>query len=50
MHPKGNGIVINDKEKEILNDDEPKCDKITDSGSNNKRKDVKKKRCITKII
>jgi hypothetical protein len=30
--------VINDKEKEILNVDEPKGDKITDSGSNNKRR------------
>jgi hypothetical protein len=30
--------VINDKEKEILNVDKPKGDKITDSGSNNKRR------------
>jgi hypothetical protein len=50
MDPKGKGIVINDKEKEILNVDEPKGDKITYSGSNNKRKDGKKKRCIKKII
>jgi hypothetical protein len=32
MNPKGKGIVINDKEKEILNVDEPKGDKITDLG------------------
>jgi hypothetical protein len=49
MDPKGKEIVINDKE-EILNVYEPKGDKITDSGSNNKRKDGKKKRCIKKII
>jgi hypothetical protein len=42
--------VINDKEKETLKIDEPKGDKPTDSGSNNKRKDGKKKRCIKKII
>jgi hypothetical protein len=39
MDPKGKGIVINDKEKETINIDEPKGDKPTDSGSNNKRKD-----------
>jgi hypothetical protein len=50
MDPKGKGIVINDNEKEILNVNEPKGDKITDSGSNNKRNDGKKKRCIKKII
>ena len=44
MDPKGKGIVINDKEKEVLNVDEPKDDKFTNSGSNNKRKDRKKKR------
>jgi hypothetical protein len=42
--------MINDKEKEILNVDEPKGDKITYSGLNNKRKDEKKKRRIKKII
>jgi hypothetical protein len=42
--------VINDKDKEILNIDEPKSEKITDSGSNNKMKEGKKKRCIKKII
>jgi hypothetical protein len=50
MDPKGEGIMINDKEKEILNIDEPKGDKITDLGLNNKRKNGKKKRCIKKII
>jgi hypothetical protein len=50
IDPKGKGIVINDKEKEILNVEEPKGDKITNSGTNNKRKDGKKKRCINKII
>jgi hypothetical protein len=43
--------VINDKakEKETLYVDEPKGDKPIDSGSNNKRKDGKK-RCIKKTI
>ena len=50
MDPKGKGIVINDNEKEIPNINEPNGDKITDSGSNNKRKDGKNKRCIKKII
>jgi hypothetical protein len=50
MDAKGKGMVINDKEKETLYVDEPKGDKPTDSGSNNKRKDGKKKRCIKKII
>jgi hypothetical protein len=50
MDPKGKGIVINDKEKETLNTDEPKGDKITDLGLNNKRKDRKKKRRIKKVI
>jgi hypothetical protein len=52
MDAKGKGMVINDKEKEkekeTLYLDEPKGDK-SDSGSNNKRKDGKK-RCIKKII
>ena len=43
MDPKGKGIVINDKEKETLNINEPKGDKPTNSGSNNKKKDEKKK-------
>jgi hypothetical protein len=50
MDPKGNVMVINDKEKETLYVDEPKGDKLTYSGSNNKRKDGKKKRRIKKII
>ena len=49
MDLKVKGIMINDKEKEILNVEEPKGDKITNSGSNNKRKDEKKRR-IKKII
>jgi hypothetical protein len=52
MDPKEKGIVINDKEKEkdTLYVDKPKGDKPTNLGSNNKRKDGKKKRCINKII
>jgi hypothetical protein len=49
MDPKGNGIVINDKEKESFIN-EPKDDKPTDSGSSHKKKDEKKKRCIKKIV
>jgi hypothetical protein len=49
MDPKGNGMVINDKEKETLYVDEPKGDKPTDSGSSHKTRDGKKKRHI-KII
>jgi hypothetical protein len=49
MDPKGKGIVINDKE-DTLNINEPKGDKPTDSGSNNKRKDGKKKKRIKEII
>jgi hypothetical protein len=49
MDPKGKGMVINDKKKENLYVDEPKGDKPTDSGSNNK-KYGKKKRRIKKII
>jgi hypothetical protein len=49
MDPKGNRMVINDKEKEpFLN--EPKDDKPTDSGSSHKKKDEKKKRRIKKIV
>jgi hypothetical protein len=50
MDPKGKGIVINDKEKETFNNNEPKGDKPIDLGSNNKMKDGKKKRRIKKII
>jgi hypothetical protein len=49
MDPKGDGMVIDDKEKEsFLN--EPKDDKPTDSGSSHKKKDGKKKRRIKKIV
>jgi hypothetical protein len=50
MDPKGKGMLFNDKEKETLYVDEPKGDKPTDSGSNNKRNDGKNKRRIKKII
>jgi hypothetical protein len=43
-------MMINNKEKEPLYVDEPKGDKPTDSGSNNKKKDGKKKRHIKKIV
>jgi hypothetical protein len=46
---KGKGIVIDDNEKEIVDNNEPKGEPI-DSSSNNKRKDGKKKRCIKKIV
>jgi hypothetical protein len=49
MDPKGKGIVIDDKEKETINNNEPKGVKPIDSGSNNK-KDGKKKGCIKKIV
>jgi hypothetical protein len=49
MDPKFKEIVIDDKEKETLNNNEPKGDKPNDLGSNNKRKDGKKTR-IKKII
>jgi hypothetical protein len=42
MDPEGKEIVINDKEKETLNNNEPKGDKPIDSVSNNKRKEGKK--------
>jgi hypothetical protein len=48
MHPKGMGMVVNDKEESIFN--EPRDDKPTDSGSSHKKKDGKKKRCIKKIV
>jgi hypothetical protein len=43
MDPNGKGIVIDDKEKETINNNEPKGDKPIDSGSNNKMKDEKKR-------
>jgi hypothetical protein len=42
--------VIDDKEKEIVNNNEPKGDKSIDSRSNNKNKDGKKKRRFKKIV
>jgi hypothetical protein len=41
--------VIDDKEKEIVNNNEPKGDKSIDSRSNNKNKDGKKRR-FKKIV
>jgi hypothetical protein len=49
MGPKSNGIVIDDKEKETINNNEPKEHKPIDLGSNNK-KDRTKNRCIKKIV
>jgi hypothetical protein len=48
MDPKGKGIVVNDKEESLFN--EPRDDKLTDSGSSHKKRDGKKKRRIKKII
>jgi hypothetical protein len=49
MDPKGKGMVINGKEKESLFN-EPRDDKPTNSGSNDKKRDGKNKRRIKKII
>jgi hypothetical protein len=49
MDPKGKGMVVNDKEKESIFN-EPRDDKLTDSGSSHKKKDEKKKRRINKVI
>jgi hypothetical protein len=49
MDPKGKGMVINKKKKESLFN-EPREDKLTDSGSSHMKKDGKKKRRIKKII
>jgi hypothetical protein len=49
MDPKGKRMVVNDKEKESLFN-EPRDDKLTDSGSSHKKRDGKKKRRIKKII
>jgi hypothetical protein len=49
MDPKGKGMVVNDKEKEfVLN--EQRDDKPTDLGSSQKKREGKKKRHIKKII
>jgi hypothetical protein len=50
MDPKGKGIVIDDKEKETINNNESKGDKLINSSSNNKKKEGKKKRHIKKIV
>jgi hypothetical protein len=47
MDPKGKGIVIDDKE-ETVNNNEAKGDKAIESGLNNKKDE--KKRCIMKIV
>jgi hypothetical protein len=49
MHPKGKGMVVNDKEKESLFN-EPRDDKRRGSGFIHKKRDGKKKRRIKKII
>jgi hypothetical protein len=49
MDPKGNGMVVNDKEKDSIFN-EPRDDKPTDSGSSHKKKDGKKKMRIKKIV
>jgi hypothetical protein len=45
MDPKGKGIVIDDKE-ETINNNESKGDKPIDLGSNNKKKD--RRRCASR--
>jgi hypothetical protein len=49
MDPKGNGMVVNDNEKESIFN-EPRDDKVNDSGSSQKKKDGKKKRRIRKVV
>ena len=48
MDPKGKGMVVNDNEESIFN--EPREDKVNDSGSSQKKKDGKKKRRIRKVV
>jgi hypothetical protein len=48
MDPKGEGMVVNDKDKESVFN-KPRDDKPTDSGSSHKKKDGKKRR-IKKIV
>jgi hypothetical protein len=50
MNPKGKRIVINDKKKETINNNEPKGDNPIDLDSNNNKKDGMKKRHIKKIV
>jgi hypothetical protein len=49
MDPKGKGMVVNDNEKESIFN-EPRDDKVNDSGSSQKKKDGKKKRRIRKVF
>jgi hypothetical protein len=49
MDPKDKWIVVDEIEKETVNNNEPKGEKPINSGSNNK-KDGKKKRPIKKIV
>jgi hypothetical protein len=49
MDPKGKGMVVNDNEKESIFN-EPRDDKVNDSGSSQKKKDGKKKRRIRKVV
>jgi hypothetical protein len=49
MDPKGKRMVVNDNEKESIFN-EPRDDKVNDSGSSQKKKDGKKKRRIRKVV
>jgi hypothetical protein len=49
MDPKGKGMVVNDNEKESIFN-EPRDNKVNDSGSSQKKKDGKKKRHIRKVV
>jgi hypothetical protein len=50
MDPKGKGIVIDKKDEETVNNNEPNGENPIESWSNNKKKDRKKKRHIKKIV
>jgi hypothetical protein len=50
MDPKGKGIVINEKEKETINNYKPNGEKSINTGSNNNKKNGKEKMCIKKIV
>ena len=49
MDPKGKGMVVNDNEKESIFN-EPRDDKVNDSGSSQKKKDRKKNSRIRKVV
>jgi autotransporter adhesin len=49
MDPKGKGMVVNDNEKESIFN-EPRDEKVNDSGSSQKKQDGNKKRRIKKIV